>query len=287
MKCFVTGINGVVGRNLSIVLAEKYDFDIWGCGRSRTNESNYITIDLIDRAAVLDLFAKNRFDYVIHCAANINDDEHYTMFNNNITSTLNIIEASLSSGVKKIFHTSGIPVIGKILELPITEEHPTNPLTAYHLSKLHSEQIIERFCKDKIDFVNIRMPSPVGRKMPLRSILPIFIEKFKNNKIINLTGNANRKQNFLDIRDLASFIHKASLTHGISGLFNVASSKTYSNLELAETIASLTGSSSKIVDNMSENCSKLENWDISTKKAKDNFGYISEHSLVDTIEWIL
>jgi nucleoside-diphosphate-sugar epimerase len=250
MKCLVTGVNGVVGRNLSRLLAEEYGFDVCGCGRAASDDNRYFAVDLVDRVAVLDLFSKNRFDCVIHCAANINNDQSFGMSSNNLISTLNIVEASLLFGIKKIFHTSSVPVIGKILELPVTEEHPANPLTAYHLSKLQSEQIIETYCKHKIDFINMRIPSPVGINMPPRSIFPIFIEKIKGGETVTLTGDSSRKQNFLDLRDLASFIYKASLVDGVSGLFNVASSKTYSNLELAETIILRTGSNSNIVNNM-------------------------------------
>jgi nucleoside-diphosphate-sugar epimerase len=287
MKCLITGVNGVVGRNLSNLLTEKYGFDIWGCGRTPSDDSKYITIDLIDRVAVLDVFSKNSFDCVIHCAANINNDERFAMFSNNLTSTLNIVEASLASGVKKIFHTSSLPVIGKILELPVTEEHLTSPPTAYHLSKLQSEQILEHYCKGKIDLINMRIPSPVGRNMPLRSIFPIFLEKIKNNETVTLTGDSSRKQNFLDIRDLSSFIYKASLVDSVSGLFNVAAEKPYSNLELAETIISRIGSNSKIVNDMVESNSSLQSWDVSTKKAKKSFGYVTEHNLDETIDWVL
>lgn len=287
MKFLITGANGVVGCNLSKLLTEKYGFDVWGCGRTPSDDSKYFTLDLIDRAAVLDLFSKNSFDCVIHCAANLNNDEPFGMFSNNLNSTLNIVEASLASGVQKLFHTSGVPVIGKILELPVTEEHPTIPLTAYHLSKLQSEKIIEQYCKDKIDFINMRIPSPVGRNMPLRSVLPIFLEKIKNNEVITLTGDSSRKQNFLDIRDLASFIYKAILVDGVSGVFNVAAKKPYSNLELAKTIISRTGSSSKIVNDMVESNSSLQSWDVSTNKAKEYFGYVAENSLDETIGWVI
>lgn len=287
MKCLITGINGVVGKNLSNILTEKYGFDVWGCGRTPHADSKYFILDLIDRTAVLDFFSKNSFDCVIHCAANINNDAPFEMFSNNIISTLNIVEASLASNVKKIFHTSGITVIGEILELPITESHQTKPLSGYILSKLHSEQIIEQYCKDKIDFINIRIPSPIGKGMPLRSVFPIFLDKIKNDEAITLTGDSRRKQNFLDIRDLANFIYKASLVDGVSGVFNVAAKKPYSNFELAEAIISKTGSSSKIVNETIESSSSLQSWDISTIKAKEHFGYIAEHDLHETIDWII
>jgi nucleoside-diphosphate-sugar epimerase len=287
MKCLLTGVNGLVGRNLMYLLTDKYGFDIWSCGRGANDNSKYFSIDLMDRIAVLDLFLKNRFDVVIHCAANINTDEGFSMFRNNVLSTLNIVEASLSSGIEKIFTTSSVPVIGKILELPITEEHPTIPLSVYHLSKLHSEQIIEHYCKDRADFIIMRITSPVGRDMVPRSILPIFIEKIKNGDTVTLSGDSRRRQNFLDLRDLASFIYKASLGDGVSGVFNVAANKTYSDVELAEMIISRTGSNSKIINNMFVSDSSLQNWDVSTEKAKYHFGYVSNYNLDETVDWVI
>jgi len=287
MKCLVTGINGVIGGNLSNLLVEKFGFVVWGCDREINNGYKHIAIDLMDRDSVLHLFSKDRFDCVIHCAADINHSERYSMFTNNIVSTINVVEASLASGVKKVFHTSGVPVIGKILQLPITEEHPTAPLTAYHLSKFHSEQLIEHYCKDKVDFINMRIPSPVGRNMPPRSIFPIFLDKIKRNETITLMGVPGHKQNYLDLRDLASFIYKASIADGVSGLFNVAARKSYSNSELAEAFIQRIGSKSKIVNNMAESSPGLHNWDVCTKKACERFGYVPEHSLDDTIDWVL
>mgnify|MGYP006081047633 CR=1 FL=1 len=287
MKCLLTGVNGVVGKNLNILLSEKYHFDVWGCGRQPDNDAKYFCLDLVEKQAVFELFSKNRFDCVIHCAATINDHESFEMFSNNITSTLNIVEACIAFGVKRFFHTSGITVVGETLVLPITEEHPTKPISAYLLSKLHSEQIIELYCEGRINFVNMRIPSPVGRNMPLRSIFPILLDKIKKDETITLTGDARRRQNFLDIRDLAGFIYKACSLDDISGVFNVAAKRSFSNLELAEAIISKVNSNSKIINEMSQGTSNPQIWEVSTLKAKEHVGYFPEHDLNDTIDWVL
>lgn len=287
MKCLVTGANGVVGGNLFRLLAENYGFDVYGCSRTSSEESGFFSVDLTNRAAVLNFFLENSFDYVVHCAADINGDDCFELFRNNIASTINVVEASVASGVKKIFHTSSVPVVGNIIQTPIDEGHPTNPLTGYHLSKLHSEQIIELYCKGRVEFINMRIPSPVGLNMPLRSVFPIFMAKLRNNENVTLTGDACRKQNFLDMRDLASFIHKASLVDGKSGLFIVAAVNSYSNMELAQTLIAKIGSKSKIINQMVETGSRSQIWELSTQKAYNHFGYVSEYNLDDTIDWLL
>lgn len=290
MKFLITGVNGVVGKNIFQLLSQRENCEVFGCGRQPLKEENkYFVIDLLDRSSILQLFSTNYFDCVIHCAANISTDEKisFDMFYNNWVSTLNVVEGSLASGVKKIFYTSSIPIIGDILEVPITEEHKIQPKTKYHLSKIQSEQIIEKYCEGKIDFINMRIPSPVGLHMPLRSVFPIFLDKIRNNKNITLVGNPQREQNFLDLRDLESFIYNACFIRGVSGVFNVAAKRTYTNLELANIMISKLSSCSKIEDKMNKYPEKIERWDISIKKAEEYFGFYSKYDIEDTIDWIL
>ena len=287
MKCLITGANGVVGKNLFEILGKNPSFEVWGTGRSKLNLRNYFSIDLMDKSSVIDFFLEQRFDCIIHCAATVSNDQPIEVLSNNYNSTLNVIEASLMTSVKKIFHTSGITVIGEILEIPITETHTVKPLTTYTYSKFQSEKIIERFCENKIDFVNMRIPSPAGKYMPLRSVLPIFLNRIQKGLDIKLYGEIKRKMNFIDLRDLANFINKASRINGVSGVFNVGAIKSYSDLELAETIISITGSRSKIIDNMTNEGGGIQDWNMSCLKAKNVFNYEPEFSLRQTIEWIL
>lgn len=287
MKILITGARGVVGRNLSKLLTETYGFDCWGCGRGSNDNVKHFTVDLRDQSSIIDFFVNERFDGVVHCAANINNDERFDMFRNNLISTLNIVEASLVSGVKYFFNTSSIPVIGEILERPVTEKHPAFPRSVYHLSKLQCEMITEYFCSGSIEFINMRIPSPVGRFMPPRSVFPAFLKKICNHETITLTGNAKNKQNFLDLRDLAAFIYQASFESGKSGLYNVAAKRSYTYRELAEILIKKSKSHSRLIDNTYISNSDFQDWDISTEKAKNAFGYEPKFDLEDTIDWVL
>ena len=287
MKYLITGVQGVVGKNLYQQLSINNKLNVYGTGRHQSELNNYFELDLTNRVSVLNLFQKENFDCIIHCAADLSNEQPFKMYNNNITSTLNIVEACLESNVRKIFHTSGITVIGKILERPITEKHYVEPSSTYLYSKYQSERIINFFCKGKIDFINIRIPSPVGQEMPLRSMFPIFLDRIQNDLEINLYGDIRRKMNFLDLRDLANFILKASNINGVSGVFNVSAQKSHSDFEVAEAIISRTGSRSKIINNMIDSNTDFQNWDISTLKAKVNFGYTPQFSLEETIDWVL
>ncbi len=286
MKYLITGANGVVGKNLLELLQNYPESEVWGCGRDSKNSDRYFNLDLMSRTDVQERFALGAFDCVVHCAADIKNPSTFKLFNNNTTTTLNVVEACIATKVKTLVHTSGLPVIGSIKRLPITESHPAKPQSPYHLSKLHSEQILEQYCQDKLKLINVRIPSPVGLHMPLRSAFPIFLDKIKKHQIIRITGNPETKQNFLDMRDLADFIYKTSVLEGKSGLFNVAAKIPYSYSELAQTMIIHLNSRSQIEHINSAEHIKAEVWDVSTEKAKTFYQYEAKFDLIQTLNWV-
>lgn len=89
-------------------------------------------------------------DKVYHCAAMVSFDprDKYTMIENNIKGTANIVNASLDSGVKKLCHVSSISALGQTgNNNPIDEETFRNPkgrYSGYSISKFRSELEIWR-----------------------------------------------------------------------------------------------------------------------------------------------
>ena len=89
-------------------------------------------------------FAKG-FDAFVHLAAfkaageSLIAPEKYSV--NNITGTLNIMNAAVKYGCKKMIFSSSAAVFGAPEYLPIDEEHPKNPENYYGFTKLE----IERF----------------------------------------------------------------------------------------------------------------------------------------------
>ena len=78
-----------------------------------------------------------------------------------------------------------------------------------------------------------RIPSPVGRKTAPDKIVPVFVKNAIENVDYNLLGQGKRIQNYIDVRDIARAVEFA-IDRNASGLFNIASEKSYSNKELAE-----------------------------------------------------
>ena len=105
--------------------------------------------DTSDRKLLDKLFSNYDITAVMHFAAYIAVGESVkepgTYYRNNVASTLNLLEAMLSAGVNKFVFSSTCAVYGMPKEIPMTENHPHDPLSPYAASKYMVERIIADF----------------------------------------------------------------------------------------------------------------------------------------------
>lgn len=117
MQVLVTGSSGLIGSE-AVTHFDSQGYDVvgvdnnmrreffgppgdtlWNLGRlqSVTRHFTHESIDIRDRAAIMDLFQRNRFDLIVHCAAQPSHDKAkdipFVDFEVNAVGTLNILEA--------------------------------------------------------------------------------------------------------------------------------------------------------------------------------------------------
>ena len=104
MRIVVTGGSGMVGQNLQEFVNIKYkNYSFIYLNRSNNDE---FSLDLTNRADVLDFFKKNEFDYIIHLAANVgglfkNLKNNTRIFSDNIRINENILEACNKNNIQR------------------------------------------------------------------------------------------------------------------------------------------------------------------------------------------
>lgn len=107
-------------------------------------ENDFIYGNILIPSDIEAAFAQG-FDAFVHLAAfkaageSMEKPEKYSV--NNITGTLNIMNAAVKFGCKKMIFSSSAAVFGAPEYLPIDENHPKNPENYYGFTKLE----IERF----------------------------------------------------------------------------------------------------------------------------------------------
>ncbi len=177
---------------------------------------------------------------------------------------------------------SGVSVVGVPQEHPITEEHPARPSSAYLASKLFGEHLVNIACSAGLQGASFRVTAPIGPDMPRDRIVSLFIQRALNGQPIVLNGAGRRRQDYVDVRDVARAAGRW-LMHPVEGVFNIASGRSTSNLELAKLCTGVLNSTSLIEFSGKPDPDDAVAWDVSIEKAKRAFGYEPAVTMEDSI----
>lgn len=127
MKVLVTGSSGLIGSE-AVLFFDREGHRVFGIDnnmrreffgpagdttwnlndlRRRTKQFQHHALDIRDRTAILDLFQRERFDLIIHCAAQPSHDKAkeipFLDFEVNAVGTLNLLEATRQSNKEAVF----------------------------------------------------------------------------------------------------------------------------------------------------------------------------------------
>lgn len=129
----------------------------------------FYNVDMLDKAAMNEIFEKESIDSVIHFAGykavgeSVRKPLEY--YHNNITGTLNLCDVMRNHGVKKIIFSSSATVYGDPAFVPITEDCPKGQITnPYGQTKGMLEQILTdlHVSDPEWNVVLLRYFNPIG-----------------------------------------------------------------------------------------------------------------------------
>ncbi len=182
MNVLVTGGAGFIGSHTVVeLLNEGYGVivvdNLCNANKEALNRIEKITgkkvtfyeTDVRDAAEMENIFATHKIDWVIHFAGLKAVGESVAKpieyYDNNLISTLVLVETMKKFGVKNIVFSSSATVYGDPAELPLKETSIMNPTTnPYGTSKVMQEQILKDLCvaNKEWNVVLLRYFNPVG-----------------------------------------------------------------------------------------------------------------------------
>lgn len=174
-----------------------------------------------------------------------NEDPIYDV-ESNIVGTLRILEAARLNDVKKIvFVSSGGTVYGIPQEVPINENHPTNPVSSYGIGKLAIEKYLHLFYTlHGLDYTILRLANPFGERQranAAQGAVAVFMNRAVQNQPIEIWGDGTVVRDYIYISDVIDALVKAALYQGDERLFNIGSGQGKSLNEILIAIETLTG----------------------------------------------
>ena len=109
--------------------------------------ASFIEGDFGNVELIQNLVRKHHIDAVMHFAGETLVEKSMTdpsvYFQNNVRKGLDLLDAMLECGLRKIVFSSTAAVYGEPVTTPITESHPKKPINAYGESKLIFERLLE------------------------------------------------------------------------------------------------------------------------------------------------
>lgn len=271
MKILVTGAMGFIGSHTTVEILNHGDEvvlidDFSNAKRNVLDKIKQITKkevifyegNIKDKNLLRTIFKEHKIDVVIHFAGykavgeSVQDPLKY--YDNNLISTIHLLEVMQEVGCKKLVFSSSATVYGSPKELPIREDFPLHTTNPYGTTKLMIERILTDLCTADPFFsvVILRYFNPVGAHESgclgedpngaPNNLMP-YIMKVANGELsyLRVFGNDYDTKDGTGVRD---YIHVVDLAKGhIKAcekvmkenklhIYNLGTGKGYSVLDL-------------------------------------------------------
>jgi UDP-glucose 4-epimerase len=306
VKILILGGAGYIGSHVTREFldhgAEVTVFDNLSSGL-RENlfpEASFIHGTILDYNA-LRLAMSGGFDALVHLAAfkaageSMAAPEKYSV--NNISGTINILNAAAETGIGRFIFSSSAAVYGEPEYLPIDEKHPLNPENYYGFTKLEIERILSWYDRLKeIKFAALRYFNAAGYDAEGRipgleqnpaNLLPVIMEVAAGSRAsFSVFGDDYDTLDGTGIRD---YVHVSDLARGHylayryleekdkSLTVNLGSERGLSVMEILEAARKVTGKDipAEISPRRPGDPAKLV---ASSRLARERLGWEAQHS---------
>ena len=266
MKALITGVNGFVGPYLVKHLVSN-GFEVFGIDRSGKKKVDGCVVDscdVTDYAAVFAVVNLVKPDLIFHLAGQSSVERSWKepelTRKVHVLGTRNLLEAVVAGNLKpKVLIVSSAEVYGVPKRLPITEDHPLQPVTPYGESRVEQEKLaLEYFRSKGVKLVISRSFNQTGPGQPPAFVCSDFAKQVvaveRGEKGAVVVGNLDVKRDFTDVRD-AVVAYLLALQKGKPGeVYNICSGNNYSIRSVLDTLISFSAKSksARIVSDVSK-----------------------------------
>jgi NAD dependent epimerase/dehydratase len=239
MNVLITGADGFIGSHLvELLFAEGYNVTALSQYNSFNNWGWLEDVGCLNKIKVLNgdirdpHFCKQitkDVDIVFHLAALIAIPYSYiapdSYVDTNIKGTLNICQAAVESGVKRVIHTSTSEVYGTALYVPIDEKHPLQPQSPYSASKIGADAMAMSFFNAFDLQLTIARPfNTYGPRQSARAVIPTIISQIASGKKEIKLGDVTPTRDFNYVADTCrGFLELARCDKAIGETVNIGS----------------------------------------------------------------
>lgn len=254
-RILVTGADGFIGSHLTeALLAEGAQVRALAYYNSFNDWGWLETLEKVDRLEVVSGDVRDPhfcreitrgIDIVFHLAALIAIPYSYqapqSYVDTNVLGTLNICQAALENGCRRIIHTSTSEVYGTAQYVPINEEHPLQPQSPYSASKIGADAMAMSFHNSfELPLTIARPFNTYGPRQSARAVIPTIISQIAAGKQTIQLGDVSPTRDFNYVSDTCrGFIALARCADAVGKTVNIGSNYEISVGDTLELIREL------------------------------------------------
>jgi UDP-glucose 4-epimerase len=177
-------------------------------------------------------------------------DHPHADLENNVSTVLAVLEAVRTSGAKPpvIVHVSSAAVYGNAHRLPMSESHPTEPLSPYGVSKLAAEEYLRLYHRVYgIPTLSMRPFSVFGPGQSKLVVHDLLVRLLAGEDPLLVKGSANVERDYVYVGDVAQAAYQlAAEAPGEGESYNVSTGRATSLGDLVELLKTASGSDATV-----------------------------------------
>lgn len=268
-RVLVTGGAGFIGSHLvDALLNDGFEilvldnFDLFyprsikenNLANSRKNKNfTLVEADIRNRQEVFQIFEQWKPELVVHLAAKAgvrpSVQNPLTYFEVNVTGTVNVLDAAIHCGVKKVIFASSSSVYGLNKKVPFAEDDPILfPASPYGATKISGEAICSSYSNCfQLPIVALRFFTVYGPRQRPDLAIHKFARMILRGEPIPVFGDGFTKRDYTYVKDIIAGI-RAAMEYTPSGyeVFNLGNDHPVRLIELVHLLEDALGQKARI-----------------------------------------
>jgi dTDP-glucose 4,6-dehydratase len=322
-KILITGGAGFIGSHVVRLFINRYaDNMIFNLDKLTyagnlenlkdvSEQPNYTFIqgDITDRDFIMDLFGKEKFDAVIHLAAESHVDRSITnpieFIHTNIIGTVNLLDASKTIWEEPeghlFYHISTDEVYGSLEQSGFfVETTGYDPRSPYSASKASSDHFVRAYSNTyKLPVIISNCSNNYGPNQFPEKLIPLCINNIRNSKPVPVYGKGENIRDWLYVEDHASAIDAIFHNGKAGGTYNIGGLNEWKNIDLVRLLCKVmdkklnrpAGTSEKLIQFIRDRAGHDLRYAIDPSKLMNELGWKPsvqfEEGLEKTVDWYL
>jgi UDP-glucose 4-epimerase len=256
MRIVVTGGAGFIGSHLvDAFIASGHDVvvldNLWAHGGGRRENlhprASFVHMDIRDEG-VKRIFHEFKPEIVCHHAAQhsvaIGARDPQFDANVNIVGMLNVLDAAVAAGARKVLFASSAATYGDVTQMPVDEQSPQRPVSPYGISKMVTEHYLRFYQSEHgLDYTALRYGNVYGPRQDPNGeagVIAIFIGKFLAGEGVRIDWDGEQTRDYVYVSDVVR-ANLAALDRGSGEIYVIGAGKQTSVNQVYAALVAATG----------------------------------------------